>query len=458
MQAAQAGMAQMRLFRDRRDAGNQLARRLGYLAGRPGILVLGLPRGGVPVAREVANAVGAPLDVFVVRKLGVPGNPEFALGALASGGVRVLNDEVIDALGIPGSAIAQVTDRERQELQRRERVFRGDRPFPDVRGSAVVLVDDGIATGATMLAAVRAMRQLGAQPLIVAAPVIAAQTREQLRRVADAVECVAAPEEFLAVGAWYDDFHDVSDDEVQSALATPRRRAGHAATVEGAVTIAVGEVELQGTVAVPADAAGLVIFAHGSGSSRHSPRNRAVAAELHRAGFATLLFDLLTAREEAADRVSAGWRFDIPLLSARLDAVTSWAAAQPDLGALPVAYFGASTGAAAALRAAAHRIDVRCVVSRGGRPDLAGDALARVTAPTLLIVGERDREVIALNAEARRRMPRGVARIEIVAGATHLFEEPGALDAVSRLAAAFLAEHLDHAAARHADAPAGGSP
>ena len=209
-----------------------------------------------------------------------------------------------------------------------------------------------------------------------------------------------------------------------------------------AVQIRAGGVLIDGDLSVPAKAAGLVIFAHGSGSSRHSSRNRAVATALEMAGFATLLLDLLTAAEEAIDDRTAEYRFDIGRLAERVVAAIDWAAGEPHLAALPVACFGASTGAAAALIAAAERPDaVRAVVSRGGRPDLAGDALARVQAPTLLIVGGHDEQVITLNESAMRRMP-GVVHLEIVPGATHLFEEPGALEQVSRLAAAWCARHL----------------
>ena len=203
-----------------------------------------------------------------------------------------------------------------------------------------------------------------------------------------------------------------------------------------------GAAVLAGDLRVPADAAGLVIFAHGSGSSRFSPRNRGVAAVLEEGGFATLLLDLLTRDEEAVDDYSREYRFDIDRLGRRVVAATDWTAARRDLAHLPVAFFGASTGAAAALIAAAERPQIaRAVISRGGRPDLAGDALPRVHAPTLLIVGGDDEPVIRLNEEARRRMHATVA-LQIIPRATHLFEEPGALDQVSRLATDWCRRHL----------------
>jgi putative phosphoribosyl transferase len=209
-----------------------------------------------------------------------------------------------------------------------------------------------------------------------------------------------------------------------------------------AVAIRAGQDLLSADLAIPAEARGLIIFAHGSGSSRLSPRNRAVAAALNEAPFATLLADLLTREEEAADTYTRQYRFNIELLAERLTAITDWAAREPATGGLPVGYFGASTGAAAALVAASRRRDiVQAVVSRGGRPDLAGAALRAVTAPTLLIVGSRDPDVLQLNEAARALLP-PTAALEIVRGATHLFEEPGALDAVTRLARAWFEQHL----------------
>jgi dienelactone hydrolase len=198
---------------------------------------------------------------------------------------------------------------------------------------------------------------------------------------------------------------------------------------------------IDGDLVVPEGARGVVCFAHGSGSSRHSIRNKRVAAALQRAGFATLLFDLLTVQEEVVDERTRALRFDIALLGRRLVLVTDALAAEPRVGALPVGYFGASTGAAAALVAAAQRPSVKAIVSRGGRPDLAGDALAHVSAPTLLIVGELDREVLELNREAAARIPAPTVLV-IVPGATHLFEEPGALDVVADLATRHFSRYL----------------
>ena len=206
------------LFQDRADAGRALAEKLAAYADRSDVLVLGLPRGGLPVAFQVAQALRAPLDVFVVRKLGVPGHEELAMGAIATGGVRVLNRGVVGALEIPEDVIDRVAAAEQRELERRERLYRGDRPPADVRGKTAILIDDGLATGSTMRAAVAALRQLGPERIVVAVPVAAAQTCGELRPEVDEVVCAATPEPIYAVGLWYQDFSQTSDAEVSELL------------------------------------------------------------------------------------------------------------------------------------------------------------------------------------------------------------------------------------------------
>jgi erythromycin esterase-like protein/adenine/guanine phosphoribosyltransferase-like PRPP-binding protein len=222
------------LFRDRSEAGRVLAEKLAHYANRPDVLVLALPRGGVPVAYEVARALGAPLDVFVVRKLGVPGYEELAMGAVATGGVRVLNDNIVAGLHIPDYLIDAVANRELEELRRRERVYRGGRPPPDVRGRTVILVDDGLATGATMQAAVKALRQLQPARIVVAVPTASPDTCEALRAEVDEVICAITPEPFQAVGRWYQDFSQTTDDEVRDLLA--RRQQPEARQAEPEVS------------------------------------------------------------------------------------------------------------------------------------------------------------------------------------------------------------------------------
>ena len=216
----------MQRFANRAEAGRLLAQQLAQYADRPDVLVLALPRGGVPIGYEVARALNAPLDVFIVRKLGIPGYEELAMGAIASGGVRILNDQLVRAIGIPEYVIDAVAQWEQKELERRERLYRGDRPPPDVRGRTVILVDDGLATGATMLAAVRALKQQQPARIVVAVPTASPDTCELLKNEADEVICAITPEPFHAVGLWYDDFSQTSDEEVRELLArsaTPNR-------------------------------------------------------------------------------------------------------------------------------------------------------------------------------------------------------------------------------------------
>lgn len=425
-------------FADRHDAGRRLGQRLRELhEERP--LVVGIVRGGIPVAAEVARALGAPLDVVLVRKVGAPAQPEFAIGAVAEGGVRVLNRDVVRALGIADDEVAALVAHEEHELARRLARHRGGTPPVDVAGRTVILVDDGLATGRSARAAALSLRRRGAARLVLAVPVAAPPSVRTLSDVLDDVVCLHAPPDLRAVGLWYHDFSPVSDDEVAAALDELRQPGDDGAVARRAVEIGAGpDLHLPGDLALPAAARGVVAFAHGSGSSRLSPRNRAVAGALLAAGFGTLLLDLLTAAEER-DRRNV---FDIPLLASRLLAAIRWLRAAPSTRSLPVGCFGASTGAAAALVAAAEApADVGAVVSRGGRPDLAGARLRDVRAPTLLIVGSADREVLALNREALAQL-RAPSDLAIVPGATHLFEEPGALEEVARLAAGWLTRHL----------------
>ena len=207
------------IYRDRAEAGRRLAAQLTDYANRPDVLVLALPRGGVPVAYEVAKALRAPLDIFLVRKLGVPGHEELAMGAIATGGVRVLNEDVMRYISIPDAAIDAVAAKEQRELERREQLYRGDRPAPDVKGQTVILVDDGLATGSTMRAAAAALRQQKPARIVVAVPVSAVQTCDEYRMGVDEIVCAVTPEPFHAVGMWYEDFSQTTDEEVRELLA-----------------------------------------------------------------------------------------------------------------------------------------------------------------------------------------------------------------------------------------------
>jgi putative phosphoribosyl transferase len=444
------------LFADRRDAGRRLGERLEHLRSEDPV-VLGLPRGGVPVAYEVASALEAPLDVLLVRKIGAPFHPEYGVGAIAEGGARVVDPRALAVLGIEHETLERIAAREQAELERRQRLYRGDGSPVSLAGRTAVLVDDGVATGGTATAAAHAARARGATKVVLAVPVGPPDAAERFAAVVDEFVCLEAPEGFFAVGAYYAQFGQTSDDEVRRLLAGARhdtRDGAATATVDDPppalggldwsqlrrqeVEIPADSTLLPGDLRLPPSARGLVIFAHGSGSSRLSPRNIQVASALNAGGLATLLFDLLTDAEASA-RENV---FDVTLLAGRLVAATHWAARAPDTGGLPVGYFGASTGAAAALCAAADLgSGIRAVVSRGGRPDLAGSRLGDVTAPTLLIVGGDDLAVQRLNEDAARSL-RCPHELAVVPGATHLFEEPGALEEVARLAGAWLSQHL----------------
>ncbi|MFI9580664.1 phosphoribosyltransferase family protein [Streptomyces sp. NPDC052236] len=435
-------------FTNRDDAGRRLAEALRrYEKHDP--VVLGLPRGGVPVAFHVAQALDAPLDVIVVRKLGVPYHRELAFGAIGEGGVRVISDDVVRRGGIGQADVLSVEQTEEEELARQARRFRKGRPRTPLDSRTVILIDDGIATGATAEAACEVVRAQGAARVVLAVPVAPPDAINRLGAVADDVVCLYTPPVFAAVGEWYQDFSQTTDDEVVSLLAQASAMASPTAAGEAMPppireVTDIGEIEVEvdaagiplpGDLTLPEDTEAIVMFAHGSGSSRRSPRNRLVAEALNEVGLGTLLFDLLSPVEEA-DRANV---FDIETLAQRLTDATEWLRRRESV---PIGYFGASTGAAAALRAAAApQADIGAVVSRGGRPDLAGPLLGDVRAPTLLIVGGDDATVLDLNRQAQSEL-RCVNQLEVVPGATHLFQEPGALEEVADLAKNWFTRHL----------------
>lgn len=422
----------MPLFIDRSDAGRQLASRLKALnLAEP--VVYALPRGGVPLAVEVAKALKAPMDLVLVRKIGAPGQPELALAAVVDGedARTVVNEAVGEMTGSDAAYLEKARGRELDEIERRRALYFGGRRRVSPAGRTAIVIDDGLATGATAKAALRALRDQGAAKVVLAVPIAPKDTLEKMRAEADAVVCLHSPRRFFGVGAFYSDFHQLTDEETLGLL----RQAWNTETpapvgIAKQRQVRLPPLGLTGDLQTPADARGIIVFAHGSGSSRLSPRNRAVADDLNARGFATLLFDLLS-DGEAKDRRKV---FDIHLLADRLRQAVSWIDEQPDLAGLSLGLFGASTGAAAALVAAATLgARAQAVVSRGGRPDLAGSALRQVTAPTLLVVGADDVGVIGLNREALAAMSCDKA-MKLVPGATHLFEEPGTLEKVMELA------------------------
>lgn len=362
-------------FVDRGDAGRRLAARLLARRG-PEVVVVAAARAGVPVAAEVARVLGVPLDL--------------------------LDDDG----GVPG---------------------RSGSPWA---GRTVVVVDEGLLTGATARAACRAARHAGAAHVVLAVPVAPAGWAERLGDTADEYVCVAAPVDLPRIAAAYHDATVVSDDEVRACLDGAHPRGPLPTTTEADVVVRACGRALPGRLHVPERAIGVVVFAHGPGSSHASPRNRLMAAALNEARVATLLVDLL-ADDEAGDRSLGA---DIARLGERIVGITRWVLGQPGLGGLPVGYVGASTGAPAAFWAVTEGgVDAVGVVSRGGRADLAQEWLGRVRCPTLLIVGAEDDQVLALNREAVRQL-HGQVRLAVVPGASHFFTEPGALDTVAALA------------------------
>lgn len=377
-------MTEGEVFADRTEAGRALGEQVAdYMHRyrdevRAPRLVLALTPGGVTVAEQVALAIGAPLDAIGAWRRSEPA---------------------------------------------------GGRSAPAFAGRTVVIVDDGTAAAGDAAAALHEARAGEAAHLVLATPVCAVDVADELAGSADAVLCGRTPVRVESVAQWYQDFSPLSDEEVQDVLSR---------WPSSEVRIPLGASTLDATVDGPPNPRGVVLFAHGSGSSRHSPRNRMVAERLHAAGYVTVLLDLLTPAEAAADERTAQLRFDVDMLAGRLVAVIDWLVPR----GLPLGLFGASTGAAAALIAAAERPkQVEAVVSRGGRPDLAGPALKRVSAPTLLIVGGDDEIVIALNESAAEVLA-DHAEVVIVPGASHLFTEPGTLERVAELAAGWFDSHL----------------
>ncbi len=416
-------MSDSGIFRNRIEAGQLLAERLSGLRDKmlpQPLQVIALPRGGVPVAAEVARRLAAPLTVMGIRKIAPPASPEFGIGAIAEEGFFWIDPEGAREYGLTSRQLNEILVARQVEVDEAVRRFRGGRRLPHFRGSTILLVDDGLATGVTAVVAAQYLRSKGAKNLVLAVPVCSRGGAEMARHQFDEMVCLRTPERFWSVGLWYEDFEPVDAEQVERLIAAANLR------IDGKeVLIPAGKIRMRGTLRVPEAPRGIVIFAHGSGSSRRSRRNQAVADRLVRKGWATLLFDLLD-DPEAAD---PGKVFNIRLLSERVEAAVQWSSRNPETRSLVVALYGASTGAAAALRyAALHPGQIFSVVSRGGRPDLALTELSGVHVPVLLLVGSRDPSVLALNLHALPLLSAG--ELKVIPGATHLFVEPGAMEQV----------------------------
>lgn len=452
-------------FRDRADAGAVLARSLIDYRGRADVTVLGLARGGVPVAREVANLLRVPLAVVVARKVGVPGIEEVALGAIAEGSTRVVADTVAWYLGVPSRIVDRLAARERVELERRVGLYASGLASLDLRGRTVILVDDGLATGASVRAALRSIRDKRPARVVVAVPISSRDAAEDVRLEVDELVAIVTPARFASVGSAYEDYSAVTDDDVLSLIGRPTRRVspymrdvsdrigaaltradGRTRDLERTIGIQTPDAAIVGDLGVPSfvpslrrgqraeGVRGLVILAHGGGSSRSSYRNRYLAGRLRLSGYATLRLDLLTTDEQRMDAVSESYRFDVGRLATRLASACDWVDREGVAGAHHTVLAGSNTAAAAALETAARRPGrVFAVAARGGRVDLVAEALPRVKTPVLLMVGGADRESVRRNNDAVDRLPRGALLIK-VPRASRTLEEPGALG--------FVAEHL----------------
>jgi len=434
-------------FADRVTAGRLLARKVARVAVGAHPVVLALPRGGVEVGAPIARSLRAPLGAVITARFGVPGHDEITMGAVAPGGIVAVSRWIVRALDIPDWVIERGARRAARTLPIRARLYRSASPVPSLAGRTVVLVDDGLLTGASMLAAIAWARREHAARVIAAVPVADPRSWGEVGRAADAAVCLDTPRPFHCVAHWYEDFSQLSDARVRAVLVS--RDAGRSARAAvrlptRAVYIGSGESRIRGDLALPSGGAarGLVVFAHGSGSNRRSPRNRFIAAQLCRAGIGVLLVDLLTPSEAARDHRSRRLRFGIARLTRRLASAVRWAGRAAATRGLPLGLFGASTGAAAALTVAGGRsAPIVAVVCRSGRVDLAHGALERIACPVLLIVGGDDAEVRKINRAARGQLPAG-SRLAVVPRAGHAFDEPGSLESAARLTCRWFASRL----------------
>lgn len=399
-------------FTDRSEAGRRLAERVRpHAVDDP--LVLALPRGGVPVGAELARRLDAEFDVLVVRKIGLPGRPELGVGAIAEDGRVLFDDLALARMRVPRQALSGTVDAERAELDRRRRVYRGERPPPRIAGRDCVVVDDGVATGGTARAALRMVRQAGPAQLVLAVPVASREAIAMLGEEADAVVVLGVPDNFRAVGEWYRDFDQLSDGHVTAIMSEVGRSHSRPGTARG-VRVRAGDVYLDGDLTLPAVLRGAAVLAFGE--ARGDPRWRAIASVLQRSGYATLMLDLLVGDE----RSSVGGGAATEVLGERLSSAVTWLRRATDAASEPVGVLGSGAAAPAALVTAARRPgDVAGVVVHGGRIDLAEPALPQVRAPVLVLLESRDSFVRELGEWARGRMG-GPTDLKVMSGAEEL--------------------------------------
>ncbi|WP_159941953.1 MULTISPECIES: phosphoribosyltransferase family protein [unclassified Nocardiopsis] len=421
-------------FADRSEAGRRLAERVRPFAVNDP-LVLALPRGGVPVGAELARRLDADFDVLMVRKIGLPGHPELGVGAIAEDGRVHYDDLALARMHVPRQALSATVAAERDELDRRRRVYRGERPAPRIAGRDCVVVDDGVATGGTARAALRMVRQAGPARLALAVPVASPEAVELLREEADALVVLSAPDNFRAVGEWYRDFGQLSDHHVTAILA--ERGRSEDPDVTRGVRVRAGGVYLDGDLTVPPAPRGAVVVAAGRADESWRP----AASALRRAGYATLVLDLLTDQERAEGGAGAGGPGPAPF-GERLNAAVTWLRRATDAADGPLGVLASGEAAAAALATAAERPeDVAAVVVHGGRIDLAEESLPGVRAPVLVLVEGGDSFVRELGEWARGRMG-GPTDLRVMEGAERLLGDAHVWDRVVSEALDWFDEHM----------------
>ena len=428
-------------FRDRAHAGRELAEALAQVV-KPPCVVAAIPRGGVTIALPIAARLNAPLTVVYARKLTAPVAPEFAFGALAEDGEAILNSRSVALLGLSRDDVEGAKERVAKEIRRRMTTYGVPALSHYLPGAAVVLVDDGLATGLTMRAALEYARRHGAREIIVAVPCASDSAAREFERAADRFVSLTVDPDFMAVGQYYVDFSPVSDDEVVAMLRRPPAAPGGDAGGYGGVRVLFKNsrgLALSGRLLVPAPPGPypVVIFAHGLGSGKDSPRNRAVAEALRALGFAAFLFDFTGHGESEGTPEESTQAQQVDDLAAALDTVEG----MDEADARRIAVAGASSGAAVALLQAARDSRIRALVLRSPDPTGAEDAVARVTAPTLLVVGEHDAPIRDAVEPLVGRFA-GPRKLEIVPGGDHLFEDPAALARATAATAAWLKDHL----------------
>lgn len=438
------------IFQNREQAGKMLGEQLRYSSLEQPIIV-GLPRGGIPVAYEVAKIFRTSLEVLIVRKISTLFNKEYGIGAITEENYFWIDRIAELETGVSEFELQNAIRLENFEVNKRIKLYRRGLPLIEVTGRTVIIVDDGLATGVTARVACEYLRQKGAKILIIAVPVGARFSVESLSEIADQVVCLNVPHPFYAVGNHYQDFQQLRDEDVLRYLDQRKEeceeemKAKESLGYSRQVELRDNKTFLRGSLTVPYQLKGFVIFAHGSGSSYLSLRNKKVAEYLSKNQLGTLLFDLLSP-DEAKDRNNV---FNIPFLSDRLINAMKWSKNQSFGKNIPIGFFGSSTGAAAALWAAAELGDeIAAIVSRGGRPDLAMNRLKAVTAPTLLLVGSFDETVLKCNEIALNKLRSG--NLVIIPGATHLFEESGAMESVSSHATEWFKLHFKNKRLLHA--------